>query len=551
MPRLLCALVLLLGVAVPVSAVEYRAERFDAKIEVLEGGSLRVTETIVFRFEDGPFTKVFRVIPTRRTDGVEFVSASMDGVDFRVGSQPGQVSVRRQEGLRVEWLFPVKQGTSHTFVLTYLVRGVARADDGADVIAWRALPNEHRYRIDSSTVDVVLPAASIGSPAVEARRVEHWQTALTPSGVTITARDIARNGWIEFSVPLARGTLLTAPPQWQQRRARFDFYRNPALLGAGLVLIAVVILLFGIRQSYDAPPPDISTPTTFSGPPDPLPPALAGAVASNGSPKSEHAFATLFALAQRGVIAVREDPRTWGTRSFTLTRNRATGPVSPHEQAVLDTVFRGKAQAEGTITLRKAHSHLATRFSAFRSAVVAELGDAGLLDAGRQQVRRHFNAAGIGLLLLGALAIVIVALMVQRYGPWLFLVPGAIFVSALVSFITGASHTPLSNEGVRRSAAWRAYRKFLRDMPAEGTPHHGVHSATALLPFAVALGLGMAWSKLYKNRAAELPSWFHAASAADAHRAFVTFVGVGGATAGHGGAGGGGGAAGGGASGAG
>ena len=552
MSRFLCAVTLLLALAAPAAANEYTAERFDSRIEVLRGGSLRVTESIVFRFEEGTFTKVFRVIPTRRTDGIEFVSASMDGTDFPVGTGRGNVSVRRNEGLRIEWQFAPTSGRAHTFVLTYVARGVVRADERADIVAWRALPNEHGYRIESTTIDVALPSEAIAAPAVEMRRVGNWQVQQRANGVTFSARDIGRNGWLEFSLPLARGTVLAAPPEWQERRRVHDSYRNPALLAAGAVLIAGIVLLFGIRQSYDAPPPDISAPTAFSGPPDPLPPALAGAVASNGNPNSVHAFAALFALAQRGVLTVHEDRGMLGTRAFRLTRNRVAGPLAPHERLVLDTVFAGKADAEGDVTLSKAHSRITRRLSKFREAVVAELADAGLLDPGRQQVRKIFNKAGLALLLLAAVSIVPVAFVLQRYGPWLFLIPASIFIAALASFITGSAHTPLSNEGVRRSAAWRAYRKFLRETPRGGRHHNEMHSPTVLLPYAVALGLGMVWSKLFKNRIAELPPWFRAASAADAHRAFVAFVGVGGAAHGHsGGAGGGGGAAGGGASGAG
>ena len=553
MRRLILAAVVCLLVAVPAAANEYRAERFDSRIEVLPGGNLRVTETIVFRFEDGTFRKVFRVIPTRRTDGVDFISASMDGVDFPIGSAVGQVRVRRSNGLRVEWNFPPTSGTTHTFVMSYLAKGVATTDERSDVVAWRALPSDHNYRIDSSTIDIVLPAAPLQLPGVRVRRVGWMATESQAPGLTVRARDIAKNGWLEVSVPLTRGTLVTAPPGWQQRQALWDSYRNPALVAGAVVLFGAIVLLFGLRQGYDAPPPDVSAPTVFDGPPDSLPPALAGAVGANGTPKNEHAFATLFALAQRGVVTVEEERGAWGTRGFRLTRNRGTAALKPHEQTLLETVFRGKADAEGHLTLSKAHSNMTMRFSAFRHAVTAELAEAGLLDPGRQQVRKNYQRVGVALLLLGPVSMAIVAgLLLPRYGPWMFVVPAALVVAGLMSLITGSAHTPLSNEGVRRSAAWRAYRKYLRATPSEGIRHDPHHSPATLLPYAVALGLGMAWSKLFKNRAAELPSWFRAASATDAHRAFVAFVAVGGAHGGHGGgAGGGGGAAGGGASGAG
>ena len=138
MRRFILAAVIWLGVVVPAAANEYRAERFGSRIEILSGGSLRVTETIVFRFEKGTFKKVSRVIPTRRTDGVDFVGASMDGVEFPVGSGNGHVSVRRNNGLRVEWHFPPTSETTHTFVTSYVARGVATAEERADTAVMAA-----------------------------------------------------------------------------------------------------------------------------------------------------------------------------------------------------------------------------------------------------------------------------------------------------------------------------------------------------------------------------------------------------------------------------
>ncbi len=67
-------------------AKSYTAERFDSLIRVLPGGAIEVTETIVFTFEDGTFTYVFRELPTRRTDGIEVISARMDERDLPFGN---------------------------------------------------------------------------------------------------------------------------------------------------------------------------------------------------------------------------------------------------------------------------------------------------------------------------------------------------------------------------------------------------------------------------------------------------------------------------------
>ena len=87
--RCLIAVLLVALTAAPAAAKTYSAERFDSRIRVLAGGSIEVVETVVFRFESGSFDHVFREIPSRRTDGVEIVSASMDGRDlFAIGHQP-------------------------------------------------------------------------------------------------------------------------------------------------------------------------------------------------------------------------------------------------------------------------------------------------------------------------------------------------------------------------------------------------------------------------------------------------------------------------------
>src|SRR5687767_8908898 len=91
---LLICIVLMASLAGAADAKDYSAERFDARIEVLRGGTIRVTEEVLVRFESGTFTQFYREIPSGRTDGLEIVSASMDGAVLPPGDGPGQVEVR-------------------------------------------------------------------------------------------------------------------------------------------------------------------------------------------------------------------------------------------------------------------------------------------------------------------------------------------------------------------------------------------------------------------------------------------------------------------------
>ena len=238
--RLLITLVLAFAVVTPAAAAKkYHASSFDARIEVRDDGALLVTETIRFVFEDGTFTKVYRTIPTRRTDGIEILTASMDGRSFPRGTEPGQVEIRRKNGMRVEWRFAPVAGSSHTFELVYLARGVIRQEEGADLLAWRALPSEHDYRIDSATIDI-RTSASPTATELKTRRVDREPTLTLGDGtIRIGAGEIRRNGWVEPHLHFAAGALVASAPQWQQRRVE-QFRLAPTWLAAsgGIVLAA-------------------------------------------------------------------------------------------------------------------------------------------------------------------------------------------------------------------------------------------------------------------------------------------------------------------------
>ena len=151
----------------PAAAKSYSADRFDATVRVLPDGTLDVTETVVFRFEDGTFKEVFREIPARRTDGIEVVRAGMEGETLPFGTESGTAEVRQRDGrVRVVWRFrPVEQVT-RTFVLNYRVKGAVRQENGADLLVWRATPGEHGYAIAESTIRFELPVGPTTPPGV-------------------------------------------------------------------------------------------------------------------------------------------------------------------------------------------------------------------------------------------------------------------------------------------------------------------------------------------------------------------------------------------------
>jgi Predicted membrane protein (DUF2207) len=547
------------------AAKSYSAERFDSHVRVMPGGALEVIETVAFRFESGTFDHVFLEIPARRTDGIEIVSASLDGRAFPIGDGVNHIQVTGTSKVRVHWRFYPIADSTHVFVLTYLAHGVVSQTGDRDVLAWRALPTEHAYRIASSTVEFEFPAAlSTGSVRVPAPKIESHRingqvdatiergaedsAAATVVAVSVTS-GVRANGWIEARFDLARGALVTAPPAWQQAELSAQALAPRWIAGAVVIAMSGLIVLFGLRQQYDPPRGDPPAPRKSPVAPDSLSPGLVGPLLSNGRIALEHAMAAFLSLADRGIVSIEEQPRGMlGQQSFGIRQVPTKAPLSAHERALLSiTLDETKiGQATSLVTARR---RLVRRFRQFAAAVREDLSSAGLLDADRKRVRDRYVRVSIALLILaGVTALVTGLLLVSRYGPWPMLIPAALALIGMAGLIFAAATTPLSNEGLRRAASWRGFRDYLKGLMQErGQPADS--GVARLLPLAVATGLAAGWAKYVKRHPGSVPPWFRALSPASQDRAFTAFVTSTGAH-GHAGAAAGG-AAGGGASGAG
>lgn len=536
------------------AAKSYSAERLDSVVRVLPDGSLDVTETLVLRFTEGTFREVFREVPARRTDGVTIVRAEMDGEVMPFGDELGTVEVRRRDGrVRVVWRFRPVEEVTRSFTLHYQVKGVVRQSDGADLLAWHTTPTEHAYSIASSTVRFELPVQTQAAPRVTSRRSGTPRVSASGNTVEITTLGIGSNGWVDAELQFPARSVASVAPQWQQRDAEISRRAPTWIMAAGLVVAAGLVLLIAWRSGYEPPPPATITSTSgFQPPPDDSSPAMSGVLAANGRPSLEHAMAAVFSLAERGALEIEEEPRGMlGTRNFEVTRKTSGGTLQPHEQQILETMFRDRSGSSQKATLTQVRNRLTRRWREISKAFEGELAAAGLLDDARRELRRRYVTTAVGCFVLAVLAVVPAILVIQRFGPWPLLVPAAIMVVGLTSLIVGATVTKLSNEGVRRARRWRDYRKHLRMVATGKEPSMGV-SLASVLPYAVALGLASAWSKFIKTQPHLAPTWFRALPGSTADpAAFVAFVAHGGAGASSGAHGGGAaGAAGGGASGA-
>lgn len=551
--------VLLLAQRQAVPAKDYAADRFDASIVVREGGSLIVTETVTFKFVGGPFTYVFRNIPTGKTDGISVMSASMDDQTMQHGTGPGQVEIKYGNPVKVTWHFAPVSDETHTFILTYQVLGVFQKAQDADVLNWEALPTDYAYTIHSSTVTVSYPdqAILLGAPEV----VRGSALVMASSGkVTFTAHDLKPDTRLEIGLKFRAGSVITKAPHWQQLQEQAIALIPPYLLGGLAIFVfgSLGLIWYFRRNRYRSSFAEAET-SPVTGLPDDLPPAIAGALLST-TPNWNNALSTLFDLASRGILSISQssEPKKWykAHTEFLIELQSQPSDLRPHELGLLALLFETKQGMQTSISVSSVSRTYTSRYKRFNEPLRQEMTAMGLFSTERQHIRRRFLVISLLLFILSCIATFLCLLFGIPAGIWpiVFLPLGVIGVSVTMA-VLWSMFSMLSDKGMQAAVRWKAFSNYLRDITRGNELDIPPDMFERYLTYAATFGLIEKWVKYFQKQGmAIVPPWFHSLATASAEDLsyFVTMIVVFHAVGSTGGgAGGGGGAAGGGSSGAG
>ena len=105
-------------------------------------------------------------------------------------------------------------------------------------------------------------------------------------------------------------------------------------------------------------------------------------------------MATLFALADRGVVTITEEPRKWGQRNFTAAAAADEPAAGARRRAVLNArVHDTKGSEEDAVPLTQARNRVGRHLRDFKAAVNQELRVAR--HAGRRTDARASALPGI------------------------------------------------------------------------------------------------------------------------------------------------------------
>lgn len=525
-------LVLCAFIASPVSAAKnYVAEQYDVHGVVQPDGSLLFTETITFRFEGGPFTYVFRELAYRNLDAIEPVTASMDGRALPEGTQAGQVEIAKGRPLKVTWHFPPTSNSTHTFTLVYQVRGAIRHDSAADTLIWRAIPEEHDYSIQRSAITIEYPQGinPLSTPTLSRAGA---QPEMSASAITFAVNEIDEDEAVDVTFQFPSGSLVDQSPAWQAAQAQRENRTRTALpyalaaaaLAGVLGLATILGLSQGFRREEHAYYPAASG---FSSPPRAIAPALVARLTGSSTPF----LGTLFDLARRGFLRIEEGPKKWGSSAFEIVRQPDTGPLLPHEQEFIHSLF-GKANSD-RVDLSKIASLASDR--QYNSALEEELTTLGWRDADRSQRRSRFLVWMTFGLLFGLLLMVSGLLWngmpvstdpLLASAPLVLIGAGAAWaIACLIGLFIAAFASTLTSEGIRQAADWNNFTGYLRNIARGREPVVSPDLFERYLPYAASLGIATEWGKFFQKMAGvPVPDWFQGLQPGLADGSFVAIM---------------------------
>ncbi len=495
----------------------YRAERFDVEVAVQPDGSLDIEETVAFRFSGGPFSFVFRELPTDHTDGITGITAGVDGVTWPQGAGPGEVEISGRDPIRVEWHLPPTTDTTHTFTLAYTQLGVVERGTEADVLNWQALPDEYEYEIDSSRLTVNFPPSGqlIGEPEITAGSAV---VTTEPGRAVFDMQNLSSGDPLVVRLSFAPGAFTGAPPAWQTQQEGQSSRAWIWITAALAILAGGFLALFRMARNNMRSVPKSNS--YAQKPPLDLPPALAAYLA-NQSVSWQHALATLFDLAGRGHIAIEQTREKSMLRSadFSLTLLDHPNGLRPHESALLDLLFTDKSGKPHDVTTMGEMSRLITssRWKKYTRTLEDEAEQEGLTNPLVKGKQKKAIGWGVALLILAPMLLIAGALFDSILGIWSLLLMGAVALIGFLAVIFGASYNKLSDKGFQYATAFEPFRRFLEDVSKDKASLSDDAYYEAYLPYATGYGLAEKWVKrMAKSEDPRIPAYFRAAEADEA-----------------------------------
>jgi len=428
----------------PAAAKSYRITDAKVVVVVADDGSLIVREDLTFSYS-GTFEGAYRDIPVASGQQITDVVVSEDEVPYAPGANTelGSSGAPDTYGVadlgsrvRVVWHYRASD-EDRVYTLTYRMTGLAVAYDDVVDVYLKVWGDEWDFSLDDLNAAMVLPpGAQDGDVRVWGHPSSvHGATDLGFDGVTptLTAANVPSRQWVEMRVTFPRSLLSSAGGASVQsgngldgilaEESAYDVRgqrdaaaaaekaraRNTSLATLLLFLIPIPVgVLWAFRRYGSEPKVDYDR-EYEQEPPSDHPPAIVGALVSQGTADEAEFTATLFDLIRQSVLTaepVSVDRSTWaGLRHEQISDlqiGSAGGDLTlkEFERSVLTIVERVVSDGPTPLSefrkkIRDDAAANATTYKVFRDRVHKAVRSAGLIDDSARITGPLILAAGL------------------------------------------------------------------------------------------------------------------------------------------------------------
>ena len=498
----------------------YVIHRFDTQLTVEPNATLTVEERLEVEFTE-PRHGLYRTIPVRYTDprgyayslGLQSIGVTDEAgrsYDTRLSDTGRYLNIRIGDAERTVVGRVV-------YVIRYRVRDALGHFPDHDEIYWNATGNEWNTTIGTATALVRLPAPltpdQLESAAYSGRfgSRERAVTILHPEP-----------GVVRFESTKALAPLegMTLAVGWPHGHVRFP----TALERAGRLIADnwIVLLPFGwlvfLLQRYRrlGRDPDAGAPVMVQYEPPPgISPGGVGTLIDESVDLADIS-ATVVHLAIRRHLTIHQEerPQLFGIlkRDETVFR-RAAPPagetLAPHEEKVMSALFAGGDEVDAGDLANQFYAHI----PGIRAALYDRLVQKEYFDASPEKVRASYVLRGfLAGLVTGLLAAA--WLLFRGVGePAVPLVPAIVAVLVWGLFAAFASAMPRRTEAGVRARHWAlGFQEYARRVEGDRLERSATDPRAtfeALLPYAMALGVGGEWAKRFEGiYQQDEPRWY-------------------------------------------
>ena len=525
----------------------YRYTAMDSDIRIEADGVVRIDAAYRIRVDSGALHQGFNTISHTVMDDVfDVVVAEGDQpftqtneiceACFSVGQTPRQADwvtydarydtlvtdPSKAGATHLHWLPPpLVKGEETTFHLRYALRNALHLSDDAQTFNWSIVIDEQDAPVDSSTARITLP------PGVDPARVQVTGGDLQqqPDGSLLLTRPQpirASESW-DISVVLPANATAAVKSQWQQdmenaqragQQAATRQARAQLLLGGLALLILsgglLSLLLLWYRHGRDEPAP---LPAEYiAEPPSELAPGIV-AYLLDEQPSIDGVLASLFHLATLGLLRIRLTSEIAIGRNWDEKLSPGQLVEAPDGRATaipghLATLFNNTMVVIETAR-SKTLDQIAGPLQAILPQVYAEMGKeiAPLFDAPPEQARGRWRALGVGIALLGALALFYSCIASLGFGV-VALAPGLALLLVGAAWIVASRWMPRRTpDGALEAAKWRAFRRYLQNLEDYGGQAEAQEILDRYFAYAVALDVQQVVLRDAERLEANLPPW--------------------------------------------